>query len=196
MNLEFSRQILRKIPRIPNFMKIFPVAAGVLPRGRTDWHDEANSRFSQFCERAWRAAPRQFDTKHRYFRAWFKPNVSKSNGNVNFHFQQLFVISPFSRQFPLYSMWLQHVQRMDTNRLQKQALQYKPKGRRNIGQPRKRWTDQLHLEDQGTENTPNPSGTWWWWSPQILLRIRNVWDKSCKEIFVINQLKAQILVSQ
>ena len=29
--------------------------------------------------------------------------------------------------------------------------------------PRKRWRDQLHLEDQGTGNTPNPSGTWWWW---------------------------------
>ena len=46
--------------------------------------------------------------------------------------------------------WLQHVQRMDTNRLPKQALQYKPKGRRDIGRPRKRWRDQLHLEDQGT----------------------------------------------
>jgi len=55
--------------------------------------------------------------------------------------------------------WLQHVQRMDTDRLPKQALQYKPKGRRNIGRPRKRWRDQLHLEDQGTGNTPNPSGT-------------------------------------
>ena len=37
--------------------------------------------------------------------------------------------------------WLQHVQRMDTNRLPKQTLQYKPKGRRNIGRPRKRWRD-------------------------------------------------------
>ena len=46
--------------------------------------------------------------------------------------------------------WLHHVQRMDTNRLPKQALRYKPKGRRNIGRPRKRWRDQLHLEDQGT----------------------------------------------
>ena len=46
--------------------------------------------------------------------------------------------------------WLQHVQRMDTNRLPKQALQYKPNGRRNIGRPRKRWRDQLHLEEQGT----------------------------------------------
>jgi len=55
--------------------------------------------------------------------------------------------------------WLQHAQRMDTNRVPKQALQYKPKGRRNIGRPRKRWRDKLHLEDQGTGNTPNPSGT-------------------------------------
>ena len=44
-----------------------------------------------------------------------------------------------------------NVQRMDTNRLPKQALQYKPKGRRNVGRPRKRWRDQLHLEDQGQE---------------------------------------------
>ena len=28
---------------------------------------------------------------------------------------------------------------------------------KNIGRPRKRWRDQLHLEDQGTGNTPNPS---------------------------------------
>ena len=54
--------------------------------------------------------------------------------------------------------WLQHVQKMDINRLPKQALQYKPKGQRNIGRPRKRWRDQRHLEDQGTGNTPNPSG--------------------------------------
>ena len=44
-----------------------------------------------------------------------------------------------------YQMWLQHVQRMDTNGLPKQALQYNPKGRRNIGRPRKNWRD--HLED-------------------------------------------------
>ena len=66
------------------------------------------------------------------------------------------------KEIKQYQKWLQHVQRMDTNRLPKQALQYKPKGRRNMGQPRKRWRDQLHLEDQGTGNTPNPSGTWWW----------------------------------
>jgi hypothetical protein len=43
--------------------------------------------------------------------------------------------------------WLQHVQRMDTNRISNQALQYQSKGRRIIGRPRKRWRDQLHLED-------------------------------------------------
>ena len=43
--------------------------------------------------------------------------------------------------------WLQHVQRLDTNIIPNQALQYQPKGRRNIGRPRKRWRDQLHLED-------------------------------------------------
>ena len=43
--------------------------------------------------------------------------------------------------------WLQHVQRMDTNRIPKQALQCRPKGRRNIGRPKKRWRDQLHFED-------------------------------------------------
>jgi hypothetical protein len=39
---------------------------------------------------------------------------------------------------------------MDTNRIPKQALQYRPIRLKNIGRPRKRWKDQLHLEDQGT----------------------------------------------
>ena len=52
---------------------------------------------------------------------------------------------------------LQHVQRMDTNRIPKQALQYKPKGRRHTGRPRKKWRNQIYFEDQGTGNTPNPS---------------------------------------
>jgi hypothetical protein len=39
----------------------------------------------------------------------------------------------------------------------KQALQYKQKGRRIIGRPRRRWRDQFHFEDHGTGNTPNPS---------------------------------------
>ena len=47
----------------------------------------------------------------------------------------------------------------DGHKLPKQALQYKPKGRRNIGRPRKRWRDQFHLEDQGTGNMPKLSGT-------------------------------------
>ena len=58
-----------------------------------------------------------------------------------------------------HKKWLKLVQRMDTNRIPKQALKYKPKARRNIGRPRKRWRDQLCLEDQGTENTTKSSGT-------------------------------------
>jgi len=68
-----------------------------------------------------------------------------------------FLISKGNKTVP--QMWLQHVQRMDTNRLPKQPLKYKPKGRRNIGRPRKRWRNRLHLEDQGTGNTPNPPET-------------------------------------
>ena len=51
--------------------------------------------------------------------------------------------------------WLQHVQRMDTNRLPKQALQCKPKGRKNIGRPRKRWRDQLILRIKEQETCLN-----------------------------------------
>jgi len=43
--------------------------------------------------------------------------------------------------------WLQNVQRMNRNRLPRQALKYRPEGRRNIGRPKKRWRDQLHFED-------------------------------------------------
>jgi hypothetical protein len=43
--------------------------------------------------------------------------------------------------------WLQNVQRVGTDRIARQALRYRPEGRRNVGRPRKRWSDQLHLED-------------------------------------------------
>jgi len=35
---------------------------------------------------------------------------------------------------------------MDTNTIPKQALQYKPKARRNTGRPKKGWRDQHHPE--------------------------------------------------
>jgi hypothetical protein len=46
--------------------------------------------------------------------------------------------------------WLQHIQKKKKNRIPKQALKYKTKGRRHIGRPRKRWRDQFHFE--GTRN--------------------------------------------
>ena len=53
--------------------------------------------------------------------------------------------------------WLQHVQRMDRNRLPRQALKYRPEGRRNIGRPKKRWRDHstLRTKEQGTHLTLN-----------------------------------------
>jgi len=50
MKLEFSRQIFEK-HSISNFMYIRPVGAGFYADGRTDWHGEPNSRFSQYCRR-------------------------------------------------------------------------------------------------------------------------------------------------
>ena len=55
--------------------------------------------------------------------------------------------------------WLQHVQRMDTNRLSKQAVQYKPKRRRNIDDGRRDGGTNFILRIKERDNTPNPSGT-------------------------------------
>jgi hypothetical protein len=53
MKFEFSRQILEEIAHISSFIKIRPVGAELFHEdGQTDWHDEANSCFSQFCDRA------------------------------------------------------------------------------------------------------------------------------------------------
>ena len=44
-----------KATQISNFIQIRPVGAELFnAHGRTDVHDEANGRFSQFCERAWK----------------------------------------------------------------------------------------------------------------------------------------------
>ena len=55
--------------------------------------------------------------------------------------------------------WLQHVQRMDTNRLPKQALQYRPKGRRNTDDQGKGGGTNFILRIKEQDNTANPSGT-------------------------------------
>jgi len=51
-NRFFREKVLKNIS-IPNFVKIRPVGADLSMQtdGRTERHDEANSRFSQFCER-------------------------------------------------------------------------------------------------------------------------------------------------
>jgi hypothetical protein len=54
--------------------------------------------------------------------------------------------------------WLQQY-RGWTERIPKQALQYRPKGRRNIGRPRKRWRDKFHLRIKNRLK-PKPSVTY------------------------------------
>jgi hypothetical protein len=46
--------------------------------------------------------------------------------------------------------WSAHLQRMDKSRLPKQALQYKPRGTRDVGRPRKRWTADVRTGDSYT----------------------------------------------
>jgi len=50
MKFEFSRQIFEKYLNI-KFHENPSSGKPVVPCGRTDRHDEANSGFSQFCER-------------------------------------------------------------------------------------------------------------------------------------------------
>ena len=45
--------------------------------------------------------------------------------------------------------WINHLERMDNTRLLKHALNYKPRGRRDCGRPRKRW----QRVDAGTGQT-------------------------------------------
>ena len=41
--------------------------------------------------------------------------------------------------------WLLHLQRMPPNRIPLKSYHYKPKGKRTIGRPKKRWREQLQL---------------------------------------------------
>jgi hypothetical protein len=43
--------------------------------------------------------------------------------------------------------WLQHVKMMEHSRIPRMALEYQPKGKRDIGRPKTRWRDQAHLQD-------------------------------------------------
>jgi 4-alpha-glucanotransferase len=51
MKFEFSRLILENT-QISNFMKILPEGVELFHADRKNRHDEANSRFRQFCESA------------------------------------------------------------------------------------------------------------------------------------------------
>jgi len=76
----------------------------------------------------------------------------------NFTLQRNYVI--YIDVFNLCGYWINQI---TSDKIPKQALRYRPKGRRNVRRPKRRWRYQLHFEDQWMGNTPKPSGTWWWW---------------------------------
>jgi hypothetical protein len=43
--------------------------------------------------------------------------------------------------------WLQRVKRTEHSRILRMAMEYKPKGKSDIGRPKTRWSDQQHLRD-------------------------------------------------
>jgi len=71
MELEFYQQIFKK--NIQNIKFHYNLSSGsrVVPCGRTDRHDEVNSRFSQFCECALKKSLFVLQTD---LHDWRKPN--------------------------------------------------------------------------------------------------------------------------
>jgi hypothetical protein len=64
--------------------------------------------------------------------------------------------------------WLQHVHRMEDNRLAKQLLNYHPKGRRRLGRPLKRLLDDMTAE---TETGHPGLNSWWNMMMKMLCRV-------------------------
>jgi hypothetical protein len=73
MKLEMFRKVLKNLHN-SEFMKMDPVAAELLHAGR---HDEANSRFWQFCERALTRALHVsvFAPRHKLHLPYFATNL-------------------------------------------------------------------------------------------------------------------------
>jgi hypothetical protein len=50
---------------------------------------------------------------------------------------------------------LGHIQRMDTSRTAKRILEWKPMGRRPLGRPKRRWSDDVCAESEKLEGISN-----------------------------------------
>jgi hypothetical protein len=84
MKSEFYRQIFEKVLN-SKFYQNPSCGSRVVPCGQTDWHDEANSRFSQFCERSWKVNEKSSVRVTHYWTAFPKPLLPwKSNKNCIF----------------------------------------------------------------------------------------------------------------
>jgi hypothetical protein len=57
--------------------------------------------------------------------------------------EELQIIDINSRIKDYQIKWLQHLERMEQNRIPKLLLNYKPRGRRDQGRPSRRWREQF-----------------------------------------------------
>ncbi|KAK7788325.1 hypothetical protein R5R35_014440 [Gryllus longicercus] len=60
--------------------------------------------------------------------------------------KELQVTSINTRMQEYRQRWVEHVERMSDSRLPKAALLYAPRGRRDVGRPRKRWRETVRTE--------------------------------------------------
>jgi hypothetical protein len=86
MVLEFSRRVFEKFSNF-GFHENPSSGSRVVPFGRTDRHDGANSRFSQFCDRAYK-----WDVFHFYATRYLQFKIS-----LDFNIDAFFVLSFLSR---------------------------------------------------------------------------------------------------
>jgi len=84
---------------------------------------------------------------------------------------------------------------MDTNRIPKQALQYKPKGRTHIGRPRKRWRDHFHFEDTRNRNQTQSFLNMMMMMMMMMMKVRN-WREKCKDRRLWNEIVKQAKTHQ
>jgi hypothetical protein len=63
--------------------------------------------------------------------------ITKSDRERNQSVREKLVVQNIVLEMKQYQReWLQHVERMNTDKIPKQALKYRPKGKRSIGRPR------------------------------------------------------------
>ncbi|KAJ4436535.1 hypothetical protein ANN_16566 [Periplaneta americana] len=89
------------------------------------------------------------------------------------------------------SSWSQHVQRMSNGRIPKQIMEYKPKGRRSLGRPRKRWIDQQIEAVVSPSPNPQAGGPPLIGCPRLLIQYIHSYPPYLEAVFSIRNLRTR-----